>query len=85
MASLTLGAGRTSGSMAMPLCVLTTKPCVLRFAGAGFCVSEPSAEVGLCAVVASPIADWPGAGDAKHGGGMVTPKAWLWPITPEAI
>jgi hypothetical protein len=38
--SLTLDAGRTSGSMAMPLCVLTTKSCVLPFAMAGFWVSD---------------------------------------------
>jgi hypothetical protein len=33
----------------------------------------------------APLPNWPGAGDAKHGGGMVTLKARLRPITPEAI
>jgi len=71
--------------MAMPLCVLTTKPCPLRFAGAGFVFQNLTLRLAFAPFSQAPLPNWPGAGDAKRGAGMVTLKARLRPITPEAI
>jgi hypothetical protein len=53
--------------MAMPLCVLTTKPCPLRFAGAGFAFQIFTLRFAFAPLSQAVLPNWPGAGDAKHG------------------